>query len=184
MFKFFFVLQAAFQGEGVTAGRWMHGWPWPLEELPWPLAPRFHHWAVSKPHMSLLFLPLMLSRSQNCINLHISATHLLPFLFSIFHSLFYLFIYFIFLLLLLLHHVASWILVPPPGTEPTSAALGAWSLNHWTAREVLQASILFSYFLNTLKRAWNPTAVSPVGQGQTLYYWWEQWLAGAVTHFP
>ena len=24
--------------------------------------------------------------------------------------------------------------VPQPGTEP--AALGAWSLNHWTAREV------------------------------------------------
>jgi len=28
------------------------------------------------------------------------------------------------------------ILVPPPGIEPVSPALEAWSLNHWTAREV------------------------------------------------
>ena len=32
--------------------------------------------------------------------------------------------------------VASWILVPPPGIEPVSAALQVQSLNHWTAREV------------------------------------------------
>ena len=28
------------------------------------------------------------------------------------------------------------ILVPWPGIEPMPPALGAWSLNHWTAREV------------------------------------------------
>ena len=28
------------------------------------------------------------------------------------------------------------ILVPPPGIEPTPPAVEAWSLNHWTAREV------------------------------------------------
>ena len=32
-------------------------------------------------------------------------------------------------------HVASGILVPRPGIE-TSPALGVWSLNHWTTREV------------------------------------------------
>ena len=33
-------------------------------------------------------------------------------------------------------HVAYGILVPRPGIEPMPPALGAWSLNHWTAREV------------------------------------------------
>ena len=28
------------------------------------------------------------------------------------------------------------ILVPLPGIEPVLSALGVWSLNHWTAREV------------------------------------------------
>ena len=35
------------------------------------------------------------------------------------------------------HHAARGILVPQPGTEPTPLALEAWSLNHWTAAEVL-----------------------------------------------
>ena len=48
---------------------------------------------------------------------------------------------FSFLLLLLLflfwpHHAASGALVPWQGIEPVSPALEAWSLNHWTAREV------------------------------------------------
>ena len=30
------------------------------------------------------------------------------------------------------------ILVPQPGIEPVSPALGVWNLNHWTAREVPQ----------------------------------------------
>ena len=29
-----------------------------------------------------------------------------------------------------------WDLVPQPGIEPGSPALGAWSLNHWTTKEV------------------------------------------------
>ena len=33
--------------------------------------------------------------------------------------------------------VAGGILVPHPGIEPMPPALGAQSLNHWTAREVL-----------------------------------------------
>ena len=37
-----------------------------------------------------------------------------------------------------------WELVPQPGTEPRSLALGAWSLTHWTTREALH-SILSSY---------------------------------------
>ena len=38
---------------------------------------------------------------------------------------------------------ACGILVPPPGIEPAPPALEAWSLNHWTAREVPR----FLYFL-------------------------------------
>ena len=35
------------------------------------------------------------------------------------------------------HCMACRILVPPPGIEPTpTPALEAWSLNHWTTREV------------------------------------------------
>ena len=32
--------------------------------------------------------------------------------------------------------MACGILVPQPGIEPTPLAVEAWSLNHWTAREV------------------------------------------------
>ena len=35
-----------------------------------------------------------------------------------------------------LHCTACGILVPRPGIEPAPPALEAWSLNHWTAREV------------------------------------------------
>ena len=38
----------------------------------------------------------------------------------------------------LLCRAACGILVPQPGIEPVPPALGAWSLNHWTAREVPQ----------------------------------------------
>ena len=31
---------------------------------------------------------------------------------------------------------STWDLVPWPGTEPGPPSLGAWSLNHWTTREV------------------------------------------------
>ena len=34
------------------------------------------------------------------------------------------------------HREACRILVPPPGIEPVSPAVEAWSLNHWTAVEV------------------------------------------------
>ena len=35
-----------------------------------------------------------------------------------------------------LHHAACDILVPQPGIEPVPPALEAWSLNHWTTKEV------------------------------------------------
>ena len=38
--------------------------------------------------------------------------------------------------------IACGILVSQPGTEPTLPVLEAWSLNHWTAREV---PIYFKY---------------------------------------
>ena len=37
----------------------------------------------------------------------------------------------------LLHFEAHGILVPQQGIKPGSLALEAWSLNHWTTREVL-----------------------------------------------
>ena len=37
---------------------------------------------------------------------------------------------------------ACGILVPPPRIEPRPPALGAWSLNHWTTREVPPCSCL------------------------------------------
>ena len=43
--------------------------------------------------------------------------------------LFYLFIY-------LFCHVSCGILVPRPGVQPAPPAVEAWSLNHWTTREV------------------------------------------------
>ena len=39
-------------------------------------------------------------------------------------------------------HVACGILVPQPGTKLAPLALAAWSLNHWTTREVPLCSIL------------------------------------------
>ena len=41
-------------------------------------------------------------------------------------------------------HMACWILVPWPGIKPTPPVAGAWSLNHWTTREVLLWAILIS----------------------------------------
>ena len=38
------------------------------------------------------------------------------------------------------------ILVPWPGIEPGSLALGVWSLNHWTTREVTSLSFFFFFF--------------------------------------
>ena len=35
-----------------------------------------------------------------------------------------------------LHCAACKILVPRPGIEPVLPALGAWSLNHWTTRDI------------------------------------------------
>ena len=41
-----------------------------------------------------------------------------------------------------LYHTACRILVPQPGIEPLPLAVEAQSLNHWTAREVLEATSL------------------------------------------
>ena len=42
-----------------------------------------------------------------------------------------------------LHGAARKILVPPPGTEPVPSAVEAWSINHWTAREVPEGVFFF-----------------------------------------
>ena len=48
------------------------------------------------------------------------------------------------------HSVAYGTLVPQPGIELMSPALEAWSLNHWTAREVPKDFNLKTTFLNIL----------------------------------
>ena len=51
---------------------------------------------------------------------------------------FYLYIfYYYYFGLLCAWHVACGILVPQPGIEPVFPAVEAWSLNHWTVREIL-----------------------------------------------
>ena len=62
------------------------------------------------------------------INLHKIAYEIENFIFI--YLFICLFIY------LFLHLAACGILVPQPGIKPVSPALGAQSLNHWTAREV------------------------------------------------
>ena len=46
--------------------------------------------------------------------------------------------------------MACEILVPRPGIEPMSPALEAQGLNHWTAREVPQPTLLMEYMPHTL----------------------------------
>ena len=38
--------------------------------------------------------------------------------------------------------MAFGILVPQPGIEPAPPTMEAWSLNHWTTREVPQTSLV------------------------------------------
>ena len=54
------------------------------------------------------------------------------FLFDLLKKLFL----FFYVFYLFFGHAAFGILVPRPGIEPVPPALEAWSLNHWTAREV------------------------------------------------
>ena len=64
---------------------------------------------------------------------------------------FFLKIYYIFILAAPGLHCSTWaslvaacgILVPQPGMEPGPPALGAWSLNHWTTREVPSECFLY-----------------------------------------
>ena len=44
-------------------------------------------------------------------------------------------------------HAACGILVPLPGIEPAPPAVEAWSLNHWTAREVPLGKLFKIHFL-------------------------------------
>ena len=63
-----------------------------------------------------------------------------------------------------LHHVACGILVPQPGIEPILLALGTWSLNHWTTREVPGVDIcpgFKGYFL----RQGRETSITDQGTG-------------------
>ena len=50
-------------------------------------------------------------------------------------------------------HVGCGILVPHPGIEPVPPALEAWSLNHWTAREVPAWK---NFNIHKIKRIENP----------------------------
>ena len=50
--------------------------------------------------------------------------------------------------------VACGTLVPRPGIKPVPLALGAWSLNHWTAREVPTASISSKILCPSVHGTW------------------------------
>ena len=52
------------------------------------------------------------------------------------------YIYFNYYLFILLHYAACGILVPTQGFKPMPPAVEAWSLNYWTAREVLVLTTL------------------------------------------
>ena len=60
------------------------------------------------------------------------------------------------------HRVACGILVPLPGIEPTPPAVEAWSLNHWTAREVLGGSFLVAGLCMHIRYGANVSDVFPV----------------------
>ena len=57
------------------------------------------------------------------------------------------------------HHKACRILVPQPGIEPTPPAVGAWSLNHWTAREVPSTRFFIICFSLNNRRGYFPIIV-------------------------
>ena len=67
--------------------------------------------------------------------------------------------------------MACGILVPQPGIKPVIPALEAWSLNHWTAREVLRVSTLnrdlgensFSPCPSLHSQGWRPCSPSDDG---------------------
>ena len=50
--------------------------------------------------------------------------------------------FFSFLFFFLPHHMACRILLPWPGIKPMPHAVEAWSLNHWTTREVSNFSVV------------------------------------------
>ena len=58
--------------------------------------------------------------------------------------------FFLFGHFLLSHFMTCGILALWPGIEPTTLALEAQSLKHWTAREVLRSLSIFSSFLNNI----------------------------------
>ena len=58
------------------------------------------------------------------------------------------FVYLLFFLFLAMPYTACEILVPQPGIKPMPPAVEAWSLNHWTTREVPVYLPLFLIFLN------------------------------------
>ena len=100
--------------------------------IPWDLALLF-----SKPGMACWILLMF----WNSLTTLLTSRPRLTGLLWLSHShpdnlpIFFLFLIFIYLAVLGLSY-STWDLVPWPGIEPGLSALGAWSLNHWTPREV------------------------------------------------
>ena len=72
-----------------------------------------------------------------------------------------------------------WALVPWPGIEPWPPALGAWSLSHWTTKEVPDIRFLtrqeFKFFQSSASDkinscVWSPAIVSRLGWGKWSSY--------------
>ena len=74
-------------------------------------------------------------RSAGCVSDCFSSPVHIPLLvsFASHNSISFLFLY-IYLFLSFGRTVSCGILLPQPGIDPASPALGAWSLNHWTTR--------------------------------------------------
>ena len=53
------------------------------------------------------------------------------------------------------HHVLCGILVPLPGIKPSTSAVEAWNLNHWTSREVLLICFCLKIAFTSLQTLWN-----------------------------
>ena len=53
------------------------------------------------------------------------------------------------------HHVPCGILVPLPGIKPSTPAVEAWNLNHWTSREVLLICFCLKIAFTSLQTLWN-----------------------------
>ena len=104
----------------------LHGSPAPCAHLPCTCLPT----KASPSFHSILFWTRMARLSPS------TQSHLFAFRSAASFTPHYFFLLFYLLLFFWLCQATCGILAPPPGIKPMLLSLEAWSLNHWTAREV------------------------------------------------